>query len=284
MFLRKQLACICGTAALLAGACQAAHAQCDTSAGPAIEIAGQVIDARALVPVRARVVITAGRDTLAALDADSAGFFSTTLCRRSALVVHFRQLGYRADSLVVPFDGAPWTPLDVAMVPLRQLPAVVQAGSRIPAPRTSAAIEARARRAGGMYIGSEEIERLRPARTSDLLRGRRGIALEAVDGTLRVVSGRSPRPRVTLGSPGLSTDGSTPRIQVGSASCPLRIGMDGDLMSERFRVDEVAVVEIVAIEIYPSGASMPIEFTGVRDSKVCGLVMVWTFAGLGLSP
>src|SRR5512132_2591250 len=73
------------SAMLLAAAAPIARAQCDTTAGRPIDIAGQVIDARALVPLRASVVLTSGRDTIAAVDADSAGFFATSICRRAGV-------------------------------------------------------------------------------------------------------------------------------------------------------------------------------------------------------
>ena len=268
-------------ALLVAAAASVAEAQCDTTAGRPLQIAGRVVDARALTPVRARVLITAGNDTLSALDADSTGFFATTVCRRTAVVANFRRPGYRPDSLAlsleVLLDTVRWTPLDVAMTPLAETPALSLASARVAAPAT---IAARTRRGGGLYIGLEEIERVKAARTSDLLRGRRGIALENGENGLRVVSARSGLPRVTRGSPSdAAADGSTPKIRSGTEACPLRVGVDGYLMAEDFRIDELEPADLLAIEIYPSATSMPLEFTSVRRSKVCGMVMFWTSNG-----
>ena len=273
-------------AALVAVASSVAPAQCDTTAGRPIQIAGRVVDARALAPVRARVLITTGNDTLSALDADSAGFFATTLCRRTAVVAHFRRAGYRPDSLALSLeallDTLHWTPLDVAMAPLSETPALSLASARVATPAT---IAARTRRGGGLYIGLEEIERVNAARTSDLLRGRRGIAIESSGNGPLVVSTRSGRPRET---PGLPSDGagdeSIPKIKSGTEACPLRVGVDGYLMAEDFRIDELEPADLLAIEIYPSATSMPLEFTSVRRSKVCGMVMFWTSNGKAPSP
>jgi hypothetical protein len=38
----------------------------------------------------------------------------------------------------------------------------------------------------------------------------------------------------------------------------------------------VTVADIVAIEIYPSAATMPVEFSSTRYGMGCGLAMVWT--------
>jgi len=265
-------------AILVAMASSVAGAQCDTTAGGPIRIAGRVVDARALTPVRARVLITTGNDTLSALDADSSGFFVTTLCRRTAVVANFRRSGYRPDSLAlsleVLLDTLHWTPLDVAMTPLTQTPALSLASARVATPAT---VAARTRRGGGLYIGLEEIERVNAARTSDLLRGRRGITLENGEYGLRVVSARSGLPRESRGLPSDGAgDESVPKIKSGTQSCPLRVGVDGYLMAEDFRIDELEPADLQAIEIYPSATSMPLEFTAVRRSKVCGLVMFWT--------
>jgi hypothetical protein len=284
---------------LLAAACRTAHAQCDTSAGRPIEIAGQVIDSRAFAPLRAKVLLTAGTDTLATLDADSAGYFFTTLCRRAGIVAHFRRIGYRADSLALVLDTMHWAPLDVAMTPLQESPAVTLAASRVTAARTPVAMESRARRAGGVYIGPDEIARVNPARVSDLFRGKRGVALEDLGGELRLVSTRGVRPNITDGGARLplrapapattlgarrdstagNSDEPTHKATGGGESCALRIGVNGHLMPEEYRVDELPVGDIVAIEIYSSVAAMPVEFASTRRTMNCGLAMIWTRDG-----
>lgn len=264
-------------AILVATSSSVAAAQCDSTAGRPIRIAGRVVDARALTPVRARVLFTSGDDTLSTLDADSSGFFVTSLCRRTAVVANFRRTGYRPDSLAlsldVLLDTLHWTPLDVAMTPLEERPALSLASARVATPTT---IAARTRRGGGLYIGSEEIERMNVARTSDLLRGRRGIAIESSGNGPRVVSTRSGRPRESGGSTADVAANSSIPLRPSNEACPLRVGVDGYLMAEDFRIDELEPADLLAIEVYPSATSMPLEFTAVRRSKVCGLVMFWT--------
>jgi hypothetical protein len=273
---------------LLATAAVPARAQCDTTAGRALDVAGQVIDARALVPLRASLVLTAGRDTLAALDADSLGNFSTSICRRPSVVAHFRRLGYRADSVTLVFDSTRWMPLDVAMSPLRD--GVTLATTRVTAPRTLSAVETRVKRSGGVYVGLEEIERIKPVRTSDLFRSRRGIKLEDVNGEMRLVSSRGSRPGITDVNARMEPPMLPPRAdsaaraametptppKTGVESCPLRIAVNGHLMPEEYTLDEVAVTDIVALEIYSGVAAMPIQFSSTRHGMNCGLAMIWT--------
>ena len=167
-----------------------------------------------------------------------------------------------------------WRPLDVALAPAREATSEVITTMPARVSRTMVAIAARARRGGGWFVGAEEIGRVAPARVSDLLRGRRGIALEDAGGAPLVVSARAGRPRVTPNS--ATAAENAPRVHSGTETCPLRIGVDGILMADLFRIDEVPVATLTAIEVYPSANAMPMEFTAVGTSKICGLVMLWT--------
>jgi len=290
-------ACAVGAVVLLAVATPAAPAQqCDSTVGRPLDVAGMVIDARALAPVRATLIFTAGRDTLARLDADSTGFFTVLLCRRARIVAHFRRLGYRADSLVVPLDTTRWTALDVAMSPTDE--GVTLAASRITAPRPIVAIEQRAKRAGGVFIGAAEIERRNASRTSDLLRGRRGIAIENDGGSeVRIVSSRGFRQpgddEVRSLPPQLARRARSDTASAGSAvepsrvfhggreACTLRIGVNGYVMPVGYSPNDVPTADLVAIEVYSGAAQMPVELLSSRRELNCGLVMIWT-RGIGV--
>lgn len=277
----------------LAAVSTPSRAQCDTTAGPPIQIAGQVLDMRALTPIPAvAVIVVSGSDTVARLESDTAGRFSSSLCPRARYTAHFRRPGYRADSLPVALDSAHWAPLDVAMMPTGERPATTLATTRVTATRTSA-IEARAKRSGGLFVGPAEIERIKPARASDLLRGRRGIAIEDQDGVLDVIAARGRS--VNLSPSGLTLqhrDTKPPADSVAilqrneqmtgaknDLSCKLLLGLDGQLMHEGFTVDDVPAQTIIALEIYSSVSAIPVEFRATRAGVACGLVMIWTQNG-----
>jgi hypothetical protein len=118
--------------------------------------------------------------------------------------------------------------------------------------------------------------------------------LEDVDGAMRLVSARGARPNITDGgartrlaptpaprdSTSKDTNEPTHRAVGGTESCPLRIGVNGHLMPEEYQLDDVVVVDIVAIELYPSAATMPVQFSSTRRGLSCGLAMVWTRTGM----
>jgi hypothetical protein len=70
------------------------------------------------------------------------------------------------------------------------------------------------------------------------------------------------------------------RPNTGTESCPLRIAVNGHLMPEEYTLDEVAVGDIVAVEIYSGVAAMPIQFASTRRGMTCGLAMIWTRSAL----
>jgi hypothetical protein len=284
------------TGAALLMAAPTARAQCDSIRGAPIEVAGRVLDARTLAPVQAMIVFTRGADTLARSDADSDGVYFARLCTMNGVVAHFRRLGYRVDSLTVAADSMSWATLDVAMAPLRAAAVTTLAATRVTAPHTMSAVETRASRAGGIYIGPAEIERVKPTRLSDLLRGRRGVSFDDDNGTLRITSARGARPNISDGGarvmprPTAATRDTTAAasdaepthtLNGGVESCALRIGVNGKLMPEDFVLDEVPAVEVVAVELYAGPASMPVEFSSTRRGVNCGMVMIWTRAAMG---
>jgi hypothetical protein len=273
-----------------------ADAQCDTTASSPLRLAGQVVDVRALTPVPfVAVIVRSGTDTVARLESDSAGFFSGNLCPRATYTAHFSRAGYRADSLAVALDSAHWAPLDVAMMPTGERPATTLAATRVTATRTST-IEARARRSNGIFIGPAEIERIKPARASDLLRGRRGIAIESRDGVLDVVSAKGRNVNLSPTTLTLQHRDTKPPADsvavlwredemtraTSGVSCKLLLGVDGVLMADGFNVDEVPAQTIIALEIYSGVSTIPVEFRATRAGVACGLVMIWTRTGTPL--
>jgi hypothetical protein len=248
----------------------------------AATLRGRVIDARTMTAVGgAAVTVTSGRDTVARGTADADGYYQAPLSVTSRLVAHFRRVGYRADSLAL--DAAPSGRVDVAMTPLGG--AVALAATRITAARSR--MEERARRAGGTFIGAEEIARKGPSRTSDLLRGVRGVVVRDEDGVMRVASTRIVNLRAVAATrrlPQAGADSTGDALQgvdpPGTANrCLLRVGLDGKMMPEEFTLDEVSVAEVTAVEVYRGASTIPVEFSNARGDVKCGLVMLWTRMG-----
>jgi hypothetical protein len=253
---------------------------------------GRVIDAVSGLPLSGVVVfLTAASDTVSRAQTDSAGVFVLIGIRPSA-TVHFRRLGYRADSLAADANAHD-APLRVAMAPLGAQAAQSLEPTRVSA--TSArtpfgGFEERARRNnGGVFITAEQMKKAQ-AHTSDVFRQLRGVTLVDSAGIMQIVSQRGFRPTLNAGTgrgapprpgasgatpPNINSDGAR---MVGGAgkTCALRVALDGRLMDASFSVNEVAPSAIRGIEVYVGVANIPVEFSSVRDSAPCGLVMIWT--------
>jgi hypothetical protein len=283
---------LCRAALAVACLAPAGLAAQDSSATAPLTLRGRVIDARTLAAVPGvAVALTSGRDTIADARADSAGWFAAPLRTSVAtrLVAHFQRAGYRTDSLALDAPDVLHARLAVAMTPLAPA-AVALRPARVTAARTTALspIEARARRAGGVYIGADEIARRAPERTSDLFRGVQGVALHDENGRTRVTSTRrvelrrdlvrGPRAAPAVGD---STDDPLEGVKLpgSGTTCTLRVGVDGQLMDEDFSVDDVPVSDVAAIEIYRGAATVPIALSSVRGDTKCGAVMIWTRHG-----
>lgn len=237
---------------------------------------GRVIDARTATPLRdVGVVLIVGRDTVARTRSDSSGAFQTLVSAKS-VTAHFTRAGYRADSLTAAVGGE--FPLRVAMTPLNtvatSLGAVVVRDS---VARSS--FERRARRgSGGAYIRAEDIEKKKPARTSDLFRSYPGVRLDDSSGVTQVVSLRSLRQgSATTSDPAAGVEGRMPTSD--ARKCTLRVATDGRLMPPDFSVDDIRPQEIMGIELYLGAATIPAEFSSVQQDAPCGVIMIWLKKG-----
>jgi hypothetical protein len=106
------------------------------------------------------------------------------------------------------------------------------------------------------FITRDIIEAQRPLVTLELFRSIPSIEIVNIGGT-RVPSSKRG-------------------VKMGSAPCPLQIGVDGSLKAEGFDPNAIAVSEIYGIEVYPGPATVPREFASIRRESGCGLVMIWT--------
>jgi hypothetical protein len=181
---------------------------------------------------------------------DSLGRFVLPVSSAAPIWLRARRLGYAA-AFVRPADDDS-TSTQIIVRPLGQeLERVTVVATRMS--RTMADMDQRKTLYGGVHVRREEIERLNPVQTSQLLLGR--------NAAIRVQRGR--------GSEG------TP---MGRNDCPMAILLNG-VHFPKVSVDLlVSPREIAAIEAYPSRASTPSEFiarlpTGAEE---CGVLAVWT--------
>lgn len=119
----------------------------------------------------------------------------------------------------------------------------------------------------GQFITRADIERRRATATSDLVRRLQGLRIVDSLGVSLAVSTRGPKVQMIGGRP----------VPV---QCVLSIGVNGSLQEPSFPMNSVAVADIHGIEAYVGSASLPPEFGGARRDASCGLIMIWTRAGI----
>ena len=180
---------------------------------------------------------------------DSLGRFVLPVSRATPLWLRARRLGYSAAFVRPAEDDS--TTTQIILRPLGQeLERVTVVATRMS--RTMADMDQRKTLYGGVHVRREEIERLNPVQTSQLLLGRHAAI------TVR-------RGRGSEGTP------------VGRRGCPMAILLNG--VHFPIGIDMlVSPREIAAIEAYPSRASTPSEFIALlpAGAEECGVLAVWT--------
>ena len=141
------------------------------------------------------------------------------------------------------------------------------------------AFDARSRGGWGTHFSPDELERIRPQRISDVIRGRvRGVTTVTDYLGTRVVSRRSVSASSdTLQAQrrlGAGADTTDVRTYMSSAQyCSLSVYLDG-VPVEDFDIDSLDPESVDAIEIY-HGLGTPIQYLANR----CGALLIWTRRG-----
>ena len=140
---------------------------------------------------------------------------------------------------------------------------------------------------GGTFFTMEDIKKRSPARMSDLFRGLSGISLTTSDGgKVILTSSRGARTTFDGASASSGVAATTPAQggqpmttpPISGARCPVRVGMDGQLMDASFSIDDIPTSSVHGVEVYTGSARVPVEF-GAGNNTGCGVVMVWSKTG-----
>jgi hypothetical protein len=198
---------------------------------------------------------------------DDRGAFTVGLTAGTPLVISLRRLGYRAATHIVEVPPGDTTRLSFFLVPVAPVLDTVTVSAD--APSESAKLDAferrRQRHLGGTFITRSYIERRKAVETIDLLRGLLGVRVVDSAGVQLIASSRGVRP--TLNG------------RADAAPCYMLVGVDGQLKSWGFDVNELSPKEIHGIEIYNGSATVPRDLMGLlQQGAFCGLVMIWTRA------
>ena len=178
------------------------------------------------------------------------------------LPVLLRKLGYSPTSVMVDVSAADTTRLTIAMSPSVQTLGTVTVRDTM---NTSSSMlsgfhyRLSTPNGNAKFITRETIDAQRPLQTAELFRSLPSIEMVNIGGTKVPASKRG--------------------VKIGSAPCPIQIGVDGSLKAEGFDVNMIPVSEIYGIEFYPGPATVPREFASIRRESGCGLIMIWTRRG-----
>jgi len=184
-------------------------------------------------------VVSTGTDGVARLEELSSG----------AVTVVVTRVGYVEAREMVPVTPGSVHEITIALIPRPVAVAPVE----VEAPRRPSRMDDFDRRRQGSvghFFTYEDIERVRPAVTSDLLRRVAGLRVHCTMGPCTVRSVRA----------------STPR-------CPMQVFVDG-VAAFQMSPDEIPAADLEGMEIYRGASEIPPEFN--RGTAMCGVIVIWT--------
>jgi len=172
------------------------------------------------------------------------------------LTISIRRIGFGPLSALIAARNGQWDTVAVELEPTSQkLAAVTVTG--VGARRANGLRDFESRRTigNGQFVTRDEIASHNTMRTSDVLRGKRGINIV----------------RVNNGNFGV-------RFALYSHSkskCTPDLWIDG-VWSRDTEIDEIQANDIEAMELYESMATVPFQFTSHGKTVPCGTIVLWT--------
>ena len=240
---------------------------------PAQQVRGVVRDAATGRPLERAVLVLLAGDSLmrAATLTDDSGNFLLNAPVGDSIVLRAQQIGYgthRSDPFVVQRAEL----VEVSVVLKQEAVAIEGLTVRAPLNRDLHRFLRNQTLGFGQYLGPEEVARLRPKNTVQLLVGIPGAFMVPGISGRGVTSVRRPSGSSAAGicSPWLYVDGHI-----------LEPDVDARTRQTIVRVDSyVSPDEIRAVEIYRNPSSAPSEYQRpfMRD---CPVVLIWTDFGFG---
>lgn len=228
----------------------------DARAQPTHRVAGTVVseDGERVVGAQVHVVDAANHVALSGDDGRFEFYLLGDSVSRSIVV---RRIGFRPETVTVRVPRPDDLPIEVRLVRTAQfLASVVVEGGAPDRMGTSAQVRERQKRSGnGRFVYRNEIARMQVSRASDILRRVMGVRI-TVDGV-----GRS-------------------EVRLRENGCSPLFWMNGTpLTAAPFDIDQLPPSAIEAMEIYPSAATVPLEFRGPLRVQACGAIVLWIREG-----
>ncbi|MGH7663571.1 MAG: TonB family protein [Gemmatimonadaceae bacterium] len=212
-------------------------------------VTGFVRDESGAAIVSAQVRIAG---TALANSSDERGAFRITSVPAGSQTLNVRRLGFQpAERAIIVEPGVAATVQFVLAHAMTVLDPVRVEGRRQREAGFMAGFYSRRRAGIGKFITREDIERIRPSVTTDLLR-------------------MMPAARISYGDFGRRT------VTFRNSRCTPTVWMDGSPAGAAyFDPDLLDPRSIEAIEVYPGAASVPMEFRTYPNYGTCGVILVW---------
>lgn len=191
-------------------------------------------------------------------------------------IVRFRRLGLRPTTLTVSVGPNDVTGIDVVMPPMPQmLEAVVVQTASGNILRLPKGFAERMKHGMGTYFTSDDIDRLHPLYTSDILHRVAGVFVSQYG---LVSSGRGVISLPRAAPPVEETRGKqlSPDVSgtnVGGACGAMPAYLDGTPMGDQSEINLIPPGAISGIEVYKGLATMPL---AVVKPSPCGAILIWT--------
>ena len=217
---------------------------------PAYELRGTVVDGSRRPLGQVEIVLIRDAAVVHTVLSGDNGRFTFGRVQAGPVMLHFRRLGYVAQTLeiVVGPAGHP-TISEIVLVEAPSQLAEVEISTLPAEGRYRGFYERRQQRASfGRFLEHKDIRRLGPANPSDLFRTVPGISIRTAN-----------------------LNGNTIRIR----GCQPMVWVDGQRIPGAELDEVVQPTEIGAIEFYPSSAGVPAQYME-RQNRLCGLILVWT--------
>lgn len=187
---------------------------------------------------------------------DSLGRFALRLVRVESTTVTIRRLGFESLTFTMLTDSLALNDVAIQLEPVaRPLPGIAVREERIGRVPTLERFDERRREKEGFgfFLTRADIVRREGASLSSLVGQANGVRL------IRLGNGRA-LVRFT-------------RWSHKGGSCAPRVWLDG-VVARGLELDDIPSTDVEAMELYPSAASVPSEFTAPEFD--CGVVAIWT--------
>lgn len=245
----RSLMALLGVAALC-GVPRAGYAQDDATRGGLI--AGVVRDdaGNEIASVEVTVAGTAIR-----VLSDGHGAFLLRRVPPGSATVRLRRLGFLPQAVTVQVDSAFAPPLDVALttLPMRLATVQVRVSRRVYSGYMAEFNRRKDSNNGGRFVTLEQIDSMRPYRTTDLLRRMPGMSFTRM------------------------ANGSGTAVRVRGQQCTPLVWVDGTpAAAAYFDPDLIDPRAIAGIEIYSGIGTVPPALRGPGMAGSCGTIAIWT--------